>query len=118
LFFKFQNASKLFRGEGKNLIKKINNKIAVKIVKKVPQKCAFLKGYLDSKNLTIHFNEAMLHNDQLLAANNNFSKYLLNMTEILKLQNGNFFMSNNAKTDGRIHSNITTSPNEFRKFIR
>lgn len=101
-----------------NLIKKINSKIAVKIVKKVPQKYAFLKGYLDSKNLTIHLNEAMIHNNQLLATNNNYSKYLLNMIELLKLQNGKFFMCHNPKTDGRIHSNITTSPKELRKFIR
>ena len=102
----------------KNLIKKINNKIAVKIVKIVPQKYAFLKGYLDPKNLTIQLDESMLRNDQLLATNNNYKKYLLNMIEILKLQNGKFFMSHNSKTDGRIHSNITTSPKEFRKFMR
>lgn len=101
-----------------NLIKKINKKSGINIAKEVNKKYNFLISYFNPKYLTVLFDEAVKHNDKIFDENANYHKYLHNVVKILKLQNGEYFISHKPETDGRIHSNITTFPKEFRKFIR
>ena len=101
-----------------NLIKKIKIKFGIKIQPTVRKYYPFLTSYLDPKKITVLLFEALKHNEGLLLENLDYKKYLLNASKILKMNNGEFYMTHKPETDGRIHSSLTGFPSEFRKFLR
>lgn len=102
----------------KYLIKKLRNKNQLTISYEVQKNCSFLLDYFDVKRLTIQFQEALDLNADKLEEEGNVKKYLSNALKILKIKNGNYYMSHNPESDGRFHSNITGFPKDFREFLR
>lgn len=101
-----------------NSIKKIRIKFALKIQPTVKKHYPFLTSYLDPKKITVLLSEALNHNEHLYLENSNYQKYLLNASKILKMNNGEFYMTHKPETDGRIHTSLSGFPKEFRKFLR
>lgn len=83
----------------------------------IKKNCNFLVDYFDSKKLTIDFQEALNLNSDKLEEEGNLKNYFSNAFKILKIKNGEYYMSLNPLTDGRFHSNITGFPKQFRKFL-
>ena len=100
------------------LLGNINDNDGSKITPSVKKNYKFLIKYFDSKRLTVMIDHAMLFNESLYNDNKNYQKYLYNISKILNIQNGKFFLSHKPETDGRLHSNITTFPKLLRKFLR
>lgn len=100
------------------LVKKLYTANKLKPNPEVEKNCAFLVEYFNPKRLTIHFQDALNHNSDLLEEKGNMKNYLVNAFKILKIQNGTYYMSCNPETDGRFHSNITGFSKEFRPFLR
>lgn len=100
------------------LLGNINDNDCSKITSSVKKNYKFLIKYFDSKRLTVMIDHAMLFNESLYNDNKNYQKYLYNISKILNIQNGKFFLSHKPETDGRLHSNITTFPKLLRKFLR
>lgn len=101
-----------------SLIRKINKRNGSIITPAVKKNYKFLIKYFDAKRLTVNMDQAMNFNEFLYSSNNNYQKYLYNISKILNIQNGKYFISHKAETDGRIHSNITTFPKLLRRFLR
>jgi hypothetical protein len=101
-----------------NLIKKIKTEFGLKIQPTVREHYPFLISYLDPKKITVLLLDALNHNESLFLENSDYKKYLLNASKILKMNNGEFYMTLKPETDGRIHSSLSGFPREFRKFLR
>lgn len=104
--------------EDKVIIKKLLKDKTKTLSPEVKKFCPFLVNYFDDTRLTINLVEALNLNADQLEEEGNVKKYLLNAFKILKIQNGQYYMSFNPETDGRFHSNITGFPKGFRKFLR
>jgi hypothetical protein len=102
----------------KILIKKLRKKNQLTISNDVQKNCIFLLDYFNPKRLTIQFQDALDLNADKLEEEGNMKKYLGNAFKILKIKNGQYYMSHNPETDGRFHSNITGFPKDFREFLR
>lgn len=100
------------------LLKKLKIKDSLILPDSVKKNCSFLVKYFDSNRLTIMFKEALDLNSDELEEEGKLKTYLSNAFKILKIKNGNFYMSHNPETDGRFHSNITGFPKKFRRFLR
>jgi hypothetical protein len=101
-----------------SLIKKIKLKLGIKIQPSVRKHYPFLTTYLDPKKITVLLLDALKHNEGLFLENSDYRKYLLNASKILKMNNGEFYMTHKPETDGRIHSSLSGFPREFRKLMR
>lgn len=84
----------------------------------IKSNCDFLVEYFDPRYLTIELQEALDLNSDKLEEKGNMRNYLVNAFKMLKIKNGDYYMSHNPQTDGRFHSNITGFPKEFRHFLR
>ncbi|MEZ7500750.1 hypothetical protein QO200_18700 [Flavobacterium sp. Arc3] len=109
---------KIYTITDQNLMKKIKPKFALKIQPSVRKHYSFLTSYLDPKKITVQLSDALNHNERLYLENSDYQKYLLNASKILKMNNGEFYMTHKPETDGRIHTSLSGFPKEFRKFLR
>lgn len=108
----------LYRITDIGLIRKLKNKNGSNIEESVKKHYAIFIDYFNPKRLTVQLNDALNFNTDLLEQNGKYANYLGAAFKILKIQNGQYYMTHNPATDGRFHSNITGFPKEFKKFLR
>ncbi len=102
----------------KCLIKKIKARSEFTVPNRLKKTYNFLVGYIDPSRLKIRTENAFKYVSEQYKRDRKYKNQLINLVKVLSLQNGEYFISYNSKTDGRIHTNITTFPKELRKFLR
>lgn len=103
-----------------------DEKLATKIVEsetKFPtslnssSKYFYLKKMFNNNDLTIDLNLAVNHCNNRYNEHQDYKKYVTEMTKIVELYNGEYKVYHKKKTDGRLHTNITSLPKVYRQFI-
>ncbi|AWG20443.1 hypothetical protein FFWV33_02310 [Flavobacterium faecale] len=101
-----------------SLLQKLKKQYGSNIQESVRKNYRVFIDYFNPKRLTVQLNDALNFNADLLEQKGEYANYLSNAFKILKIQNGQYYMTHNPETDGRFHSNITGFPKAFRKFLR
>ncbi|WP_223550546.1 hypothetical protein [Aestuariivivens sp. NBU2969] len=102
----------------KCLINKIKAKSEFTVPNKLKKTYNFLIGYIDPNRLKIKTEDALKYLSDQYKRDRKYKNQLINFVKVLSLQNEEYFISYNPKTDGRVHTNITTFPKDLRKFLR
>lgn len=102
----------------KCLIRKIKERFEFIVPNKLRKTYNFLIGYIDSNRLKIRTEDALKYVSDQYKRDGKYKNQLINLVKVLSLQNGEYFISYNPNTDGRVHTNITTFPKELRRFLR
>ncbi|AQX07906.1 hypothetical protein [Elizabethkingia ursingii] len=101
-----------------SLIKKIQKINSPTLHNTVKKRFSFTIGYFDIDRFELDTESALneLYKDYL--ETNNYKKYLSNAIKIIDFKNGEFPFYHNPKTDGRLHTAITSFPKICRKHLK
>lgn len=77
----------------------------------------FLNKFFDKTKLSIDIENALKLSESRYKVHKDYIIYLIEANQILDLHNGIYKISYNSDTDRRIHTNITSLPKVYRKFI-
>ncbi len=101
----------------KTILKQVRKQRVV-ISNKLKKDYNFLVGYFDAKRLKVDFDNAIGYCNKQLKKGKKYTDYLKYVYSIMAIQNGEYSLSYNPNTDGRVHTNITRFPKELRKFLK
>ncbi|SEQ02828.1 hypothetical protein SAMN05421824_0963 [Hyunsoonleella jejuensis] len=102
----------------KCLIRKIKARSEFTVPNKLKKTYNFLIGYIDPNRLKIKTEDALKYVSDQYKRDRKYKNQLINFVKVLSLQNGEYFISYNPNTDGRVHTTITTFPKQLRRFLR